>query len=390
MEDSLSETISVVFGTRPEAIKMAPIVRALKELNGHRNVSVCVTGQHREMLRQVLNLFDITPDYDLDVMVPNQTLAHITSAVMTSWDSYLDQVQPHVVLVHGDTTSAMAAGLASFYRRVPVAHVEAGLRTNDVQSPFPEELNRQIISKVASLHFAPTEWCRQNLLGELVSEESILVTGNTVIDALLMMARKLDNDVIFREGVIASLADEIEFDPVVEKFILVTAHRRENFGAGLDEICRAISDMSEKYPELHFVFPVHQNPKVSHPVRAALSHRSNIHLTGPLNYAQIVYLMKNMFLSLTDSGGIQEEAPTLGKPVLVMREKTERPEGIEAGTVLLVGSRSTAIVSGVTQLLEDTKLYNAMARIQNPYGDGHATERILRGLDDFLLKKSTS
>lgn len=357
-----------IFGTRPEAIKLAPV---LAELNKHKVTSVvCVTAQHREMLDQVLALFAIQPNYDLAIMQPNQTLAELTARVLTKLDEVLRIEQPDWVLVQGDTTTVMVAALAAFYHRVKVGHVEAGLRSFDKYQPFPEEINRKIATSVSDLHFAPTELSKQNLLREGVPEANIIVTGNTVIDALLQVAEKpYDWD-----------SSPLAAIPRDKRIILVTAHRRENFGTPLQNICVALRTIAERYPDVHIVYPVHLNPNVQTVVHQTLANIANITLLQPLEYLPLVQLLKQSFLVVTDSGGIQEEAPGLGKPVLVLREVTERPEGVTAGTVKLVGTDTGKIVREIELLLTDKNEYDRMARAVNPYGDGYASQRIVTKL----------
>ena len=362
--------VLVVFGTRPEAIKMAPVVR---ELEKRQDVSVCVTAQHREMLDQVLALFEIEADYDLDIMKPGQDLFDVTSNVLLGMKEVLVDMNPDVVLVHGDTTTSMATSLAAYYMQIPVAHVEAGLRTHDIYSPFPEEINRQICGRLATYHFAPTERARQNLIAEKVDDQAIIVTGNTVIDALLSVVEQ-SRTIPFSDELLQCLPFLAEND--LPRIVLVTGHRRENFGQGFEEICLAICDLAQKYPEVQIVYPVHLNPNVQEPVNRILADVSNVHLIEPQNYLPFVKLMDVSYLILTDSGGIQEEAPSLGKPVLVMRNSTERPEAVEAGTVKLVGANRENIVGMVDCLLSNEEVYKAMARAHNPYGDGCASERI--------------
>jgi len=367
--------VLLTFGTRPEAIKMAPLVKRLQREPGVTCL-VCVTGQHREMLDQVLNLFDIRPDYDLNVMKAAQDLFDVTTAILTGMRDVLDRAQPDIVLVHGDTTTTLAATLAAFYRRIPVGHVEAGLRTGNLLSPWPEEANRKLTGALASLHFAPTERARRNLLAEGVSEETIVVTGNTVIDALLHVRLRLAADSELRREAGRVL-------PALEagrRLMLVTGHRRESFGAGFERICTALRRLAKSYPDLDIVYPVHLNPSVREPVNRLLTGIANVHLIEPLDYLPFVSLMDRAYLILTDSGGVQEEAPSLGKPVLVMRDTTERQEAIHAGVVRLVGTDVEAIVAGVTQLLENEQSYRSMSGGDNPYGDGHACERITRTL----------
>jgi UDP-N-acetylglucosamine 2-epimerase (non-hydrolysing) len=367
--------VMTVFGTRPEAIKMAPLVKALEAQPGIESI-VCVTAQHRQMLDQVLELFDIEPDFDLDVMKPGQNLYSITSEILGRIGSVYEQAQPDVVLVHGDTTTTFAASLAALYQRVPVGHVEAGLRTGNLYSPWPEEANRKLTGALAEMHFAPTDASRDNLLSENVPGERIVVTGNTVIDALLAVRRKLDDDDRLR----AELDARFRFLRPGARMVLVTGHRRENFGGGFERICAAIRTLAQRFPDVDIVYPVHLNPNVREPVNRLLRGIGNVHLIEPLDYLPFVYLMTRSHVILTDSGGIQEEAPSLGKPVLVMRDTTERPEAVSAGTVRLVGTDDDSIVSGVARLLEDDGEYLRMSVAHNPYGDGRACGRIVHAL----------
>ncbi|MFG6655911.1 non-hydrolyzing UDP-N-acetylglucosamine 2-epimerase [Scandinavium sp. M-37] len=367
--------VLTVFGTRPEAIKMAPLVHALAK-DPHFEAKVCVTAQHREMLDQVLKLFSIVPDYDLNVMSPGQGLTEITCRILQGLKPVLESFKPDVVLVHGDTTTTMAASLAAFYQRIPVGHVEAGLRTGDLYSPWPEEANRTMTGHLAMYHFAPTENSRQNLLRENIADSGIVVTGNTVIDALLWVRDRVLADETLR----AALAGRYPFLAEDKKLILVTGHRRESFGQGFEQICHALADVAAANPEVQVVYPVHLNPNVSEPVNRILGHVDNVFLIEPQEYLPFVWLMNRAWLILTDSGGIQEEAPSLGKPVLVMRETTERPEAVDAGTVRLVGTDRQHIVDEVTRLLRDEQEYQAMSRAHNPYGDGQACSRILSAL----------
>jgi UDP-N-acetylglucosamine 2-epimerase (non-hydrolysing) len=361
-------TVAVVFGTRPEAVKLAPVVAALRA-DGRLRVRVCVTAQHRQMLDQVLAAFRLTPDADLDVMRPGQTLAALTARAVAAVDEFLDRDRPDLVLVQGDTTTVLAATLAAFYRRVPVGHVEAGLRTGDLAAPFPEEANRVLTTRLAALHFAPTPTAADNLLREGVPADRVHVTGNTVIDALLATVRDVTADPPAIPGLPAGVADG--------RFVLVTGHRRENFGDGFEAIGRAIAALADRFPDVGFVYPVHLNPNVRGPVdRILRGGRRNVHLLEPLGYREFVDLFRRCAVVLTDSGGVQEEAPTLGKPVLVMRDTTERPEGVAAGAVRLVGPHYDGIVGGVTELLTDAAAYRAMTGKPNPYGDGRAAERI--------------
>ncbi len=370
----LMKRICIVIGTRPEAIKMAPVVRALDELiqQGHAlDVRVCVTAQHRQMLDQVLALFKITPCYDLDIMRSGQDLTDVTVRVLTGLRDVLRDFKPEIVMVHGDTTTTFAASLAAYYERIPVAHVEAGLRTGNIYSPWPEEMNRRLTGTIAAVHFAPTENARHNLIREGVDAKKIHVTGNTVIDALLHIVSRLERDAELR----LTYDEQFSYIDPAKRLILVTGHRRENFGEGFESICRALKTLSMRH-DVEIVYPVHLNPKVQEPVRRILVDCPCIHLIKPLDYLPFVYLMSRAYLVLTDSGGIQEEAPSLGKPVLVMRDTTERPEGVAAGTVKLVGTNERLIVSEVNALLDDSALYQRMATASNPYGDGHAAKRI--------------
>ena len=358
--------VLAVFGTRPEAIKMAPVVHALKL---EADVKVCVTAQHREMLDQVLDLFEITPDYDLDIMKPGQDLFDVTSNVLLGIKKVLQSERPDIVLVHGDTTTSMATAMAAFYLQIPVGHVEAGLRTHNINSPFPEEFNRQLTSRITNFHFAPTEIARQNLLDENVEDSKIYVTGNTVIDALLSMVEKA-RSVDFSVELLKTVP--ILGQKGTARIILVTGHRRENFGQGFEDICQALRDIATENPEIHIIYPVHLNPNVREPVDRILSGIDNVHLIEPMAYLTFVKLMDMSYLILTDSGGIQEEAPSLGKPVLVMRDTTERPEAVEAGTVKLVGTNKDEIVKMVNQLLTNKDNYAQMSKAHNPYGKGDA------------------
>ncbi|MDI1243867.1 MAG: UDP-N-acetylglucosamine 2-epimerase (non-hydrolyzing) [Rhodoferax sp.] len=367
--------ILLVFGTRPEAIKMAPLVKTLQAHNAFE-VKVCVTAQHRHMLDQVLQLFDIQPDFDLNLMRPGQDLSDITSGVLLGLKPVLTQWRPDAVLVHGDTSTTFAASLAAFYQRIPVGHVEAGLRTGNLYSPWPEEANRKLTSVLAQWHFAPTATSRSNLLKEGVPSSSIHVTGNTVIDALLQVREKIVNSPQLRQ----QFAQDSSFLDPSKRLVLVTGHRRENFGDGFERICQALTRIAKNHPDVQVVYPVHLNPQVQEPVRRLLGDIGNIYLIEPLDYLPFVYLMDKSTLILTDSGGIQEEAPSLGKPVLVMRDTTERPEAVEAGTVKLVGTDVEKIASEANTLLTDAQAYQAMAFAHNPYGDGQACQRIAQAL----------
>ena len=375
------KTILLVFGTRPEAIKMAPLVKKLQANPEEFQTIVCVTGQHREMLDQVLRLFDITPDYDLNIMKPNQDLYDITSRILLGMRDVLKEVQPDIVLVHGDTTTSMAAALAAFYQQIPVGHVEAGLRTGNIYSPWPEEMNRLMTGRISTVHFSPTSLAKQNLLQEHVDEAKIVVTGNTVIDALQMVVERLKNDEQLAGDVkdkVLNMGYDVNRLGEDRRLVLITGHRRENFGEGFLNICHAIKNLSEKYPNVDFVYPMHLNPNVRKPVLEILGEGAdNVYLIEPLDYLPFVYMMQHSTLILTDSGGVQEEAPGLGKPVLVMRDTTERPEAVEAGTVLLVGTNREKIEQGVSMLLDDAETYRRMSEAVNPYGDGLACERIV-------------
>ena len=371
--------ILLVFGTRPEAIKMAPLVKALQKDTEHFETRVCVTAQHRQMLDQVLEVFGITPEYDLNIMAPNQDLYDITAKVLLGLREVLKDFRPDTVLVHGDTTTSMAASLAAFYMQIPVGHVEAGLRTYNMLSPWPEEMNRQVTDRIRTYYFAPTEQSRANLLQENIDAKKIFITGNTVIDALLMAVDIISTTA----GVKEKMAKELQekgYTVGDREYILVTGHRRENFGDGFLHICKAIKELAALHPEMDIVYPVHLNPNVQKPVYELLSGLSNVYLISPLDYLPFIYAMQHSTLLLTDSGGVQEEAPSLGKPVLVMRDTTERPEAVEAGTVKLVGTDAEAIVSNVTALLQDKEMYKRMSETHNPYGDGQACERIIAAL----------
>ena len=379
--------IMLVFGTRPEAIKMAPLVKEFQKYTDKFETVVCVTGQHREMLDQVVHIFDIRPDYDLNIMKQGQDLYDVTARVLTGMRDVLQKTHPDVVLVHGDTTTSTAAALAAFYQQIPVGHVEAGLRTHNIYSPWPEEMNRQITGRIATYHFSPTPLSCQNLLAENVRAEQITVTGNTVIDALYMVVDKIKNDRVLDAELEESLRQagyDVNRLTGGKKLVLITGHRRENFGDGFISMCKAIQALTQKYPEVDFVYPMHLNPNVRRPIHEVfgedLSSLGNMFFIEPLEYLSFVYLMEKSTIVLTDSGGIQEEAPGLGKPVLVMRDTTERPEALEAGTVKLVGTDYDKIVSEVSALLEDETYYNAMSQAVNPYGDGKACERIVTTL----------
>ena len=377
----------LVFGTRPEAIKMCPLVKELEKHPDDFETIVCVTGQHRKMLDQVLEIFGVTPKYDLNIMQQGQDLYDITARVLVGMRDVLKKEQPDVVLVHGDTTTSMAAAMAAFYQQIPVGHVEAGLRTHNLYSPWPEEMNRQVTGRIAKFDFAPTPLSRQNLLDEHVDESKITVTGNTVIDALYMIVEKLHTDPALakeQERVLLTAGYDVKRLDNGKKLVLITGHRRENFGEGFISMVTAMKDLSEKYPDVDFVYPMHLNPNVRKPIHEVfgddLTIYKNFFFIEPLQYLEFVYLMEKSFLVLTDSGGIQEEAPGLGKPVLVMRNTTERPEALEAGTVKLVGTNHDLIVSEVSRLIEDSAYYEQMSKAVNPYGDGLACSRIVNAL----------
>ncbi|NCB68973.1 MAG: UDP-N-acetylglucosamine 2-epimerase (non-hydrolyzing) [Bacteroidia bacterium] len=374
--------IMLVFGTRPEAIKMAPLVIEFKKHPDLFDVVVCVTGQHREMLDQVLNLFNITPDFDLNIMKQGQDLYDVTSRVLLGMRDVLNESKPDVVLVHGDTTTSTASALAAFYQQIPVGHVEAGLRTHNIYSPWPEEMNRLITSRISVYNFAPTSLSKQNLINEGVTEGTVFVTGNTVIDALYAVLDKMKQNIQLRTDLVNQLqcsGYDVNRISKQKRLVLITGHRRENFGDGFLNICNAIKTLSEKYPEVDFVYPMHLNPNVRRPITEVFGEKpaSNMFFIEPLDYLPFVFLMEKSDVVLTDSGGIQEEAPGLGKPVLVMRDTTERPEALEAGTVKLVGTNYDKIVSEVSKLLNDSVYYNQMSKAVNPYGDGLACKRIV-------------
>ncbi len=378
--------VLIVFGTRPEAIKMAPLVLAFKQLAGEIEAKVCVTAQHREMLDQVLDIFNIVPDFDLNIMKPGQDLYDVTSNILLGMKEVLAEYEPDVVFVHGDTTTTIATAMSAFYQKIPVAHVEAGLRTGDIYSPWPEEANRKLTSQITKYHFTPTQTSKENLLKENVLEDDIYITGNTVIDALHWVLNKIEKN----ESLKSTLSDTIRSDFSAfgndERLVLITGHRRENFGQGFLDMCSAIKTLAEEHPEVNFVYPVHLNPNVQKPVLELLSGINNVYLISPLDYEPFVYLMSKSYLILTDSGGIQEEAPSLGKPVLVMRDTTERPEAVEAGTVKLVGTNPSTIVNEVNNLLKDNSLYESMSQAHNPYGDGKACEKIVNLIKDKYAK----
>jgi UDP-N-acetylglucosamine 2-epimerase (non-hydrolysing) len=364
--------VLIIFGTRPEAIKMAPLVKKLQREDAIVS-KVCVTGQHREMLDQVLELFEIEPDYDLNIMKSGQTLTEITSRIVMNLQPILDDFEPELILVHGDTSTTFCSALCAYYNQIQVGHIEAGLRTGNIYSPWPEEANRKLVSCITKYHFAPTHEAKQNLLRENVDQQDIFVTGNTVIDALFLIREKISG----QDSIKMELKNSFPMLHEQRKMILITGHRRENFGEGFQRICKSIQILAEANPKVDFIYPVHLNPRVREPVNQLLSSFSNIHLIEPQGYVEFVYLMMNSYLILTDSGGIQEEAPALGKPVLVMRDTTERPEAVSAGTVKLVGTSVERIVSSVDELLSNEEAYARMSEAHNPYGDGNAVQRIV-------------
>ena len=370
--------VMLVFGTRPEAIKMAPLYHALKAESAAFQTMVCVTAQHRQMLDQVLKVFSITPDIDLNLMKAGQDLFDVTANVLLGMREVLREHRPDVLLVHGDTTTTMASAIAAFYAGVPVGHVEAGLRTHNLMAPFPEEFNRQVAGKVTRWHFSPTTTSQNNLLAERIDPESIFVTGNTVIDALFWVLAKIDSSPDLQQQITGLLNACLPFPWQENRFVLITGHRRENFGHGFLQICHALRELALRYPDIHFVYPVHLNPNVQKPVHEILENLPNVHLVLPLEYEPFLYLLKHCYLVLTDSGGIQEEAPSLGKPVLVMRDVTERPEAVDAGTVRLVGANKAQIVESIIELIDDPQVYAKMSRAHNPYGDGQACRKIVQ------------
>ncbi|MCV3422590.1 UDP-N-acetylglucosamine 2-epimerase (non-hydrolyzing) [Campylobacter lari] len=373
--------VLVVFGTRPEAIKMAPLVKIM-ENRSDIDFKICVTAQHRQMLDQILDVFDIKPDYDLNIMSENQDLYDITFKILCGMKNVLNDFKPDVVLVHGDTTTASATALAAFYQKIKVAHVEAGLRTYNLYNPWPEEANRQIVGVLSGIHFTPTIKSAENLIKEGKNEKNIFVTGNTVVNALFYMVEKIKNDIVFKAKILSSIENEYKISDS-RKFILVTGHRRENFGEGFLQICEALKTIAINNPNIDIIYPVHLNPNVQKPVKSILSDITNIYLINPLRYEEFVYLMSNCYFIITDSGGVQEEAPSLGKPVLVMRETTERPEAVEAETVKLVGTCKSSIIRAAQELIDDEDEYNKMSKASNPYGDGKACEKII----EILIKK---
>ena len=371
----MKKKVLVVFGTRPEAIKMAPLVQLLKR-DENFHAKLCVTAQHREMLDQVLNIFDLTPDFDLNLMEADQTLPEINSKILTKINPLLKSFKPDIVVVHGDTATTFATSLAAYYEKIPVAHVEAGLRTGNIYSPWPEEGNRKLTGAIASLHFAPTEIAKQNLIKENIDPRKIIVTGNTVIDALYDAIKKLESN----EDLRISIESQFNFLGDDDRIVLITGHRRESFGDGFNRICSAIANVANAFPDVKFIYPVHLNPNVREPVKKYLGNLCNIFIIEPLQYLPFVYLMNRSYILLTDSGGIQEEAPSLGKPVLLMRDTSERPEAIDAGTVKMVGTDEKLIIKELSSLLSDKTAYEKMSFSHNPYGDGKACKRIIKAL----------
>ncbi len=378
------KTILFVFGTRPEAIKMAPILSLISKENQSFKTKICVTAQHREMLDQILNLFEITPDFDLNVMKEKQGLIDLSANLLSTMKGIFESVSPDGVIVQGDTTTALIAAQVAYLSKIPIGHVEAGLRTYDLQAPFPEEFNRQVISKIANWHFAPTLTSKNNLLSEGVPEDKIFITGNTVIDALLRVKTKIYQDQNLKNKLSKGFEALCKENILNKKYILITGHRRENFGKGFQEICHAVVRLSKEFKDLNFIYPLHLNPQVRNPVNKLLASIDNVYLIPPQDYDSFIFLLDGCLAVLTDSGGIQEEAPSLGKPVLVMRDKTERPEAVTAGTVKLVGADEQRIYQGVKELLNNSKLYNEMSEAHNPYGDGTASKKILKILNKVI------
>ncbi|MDB3952206.1 UDP-N-acetylglucosamine 2-epimerase (non-hydrolyzing) [Gammaproteobacteria bacterium] len=379
--------ILMVFGTRPEAIKMAPLYNEIKKNSDSLDLTLCVTAQHREMLDQVLDSFKISPDIDLNIMKKGQDLFDVTSKILLKIRDVIKNIKPDLILVHGDTSTAFATSIAAFYSHTPVGHVEAGLRTRNIYSPFPEEFNRQIIGKISKLHFTPTQISKNNLINEFVDDFKIHITGNTVIDSMFYMLNSIERSKEKKDKITSILNKHIKFKWLDKKYILITGHRRENFGQGFLNICKSIKSLATKHPDIYFVYPVHLNPNVKKPVNEILTNKKNVILIPPLEYEPFLYLLKNCYLVLTDSGGIQEEAPSLGKPVLVMRDETERPEAISAGTVKLVGSDEKTIVQTVNQLIESAEKYNEMATASNPFGDGTASLKITAIIKEYFNVK---
>lgn len=373
----------IVFGTRPEAIKMAPLCLAFKKCSDLETI-VCVTAQHREMLDQVMNVFDLTPDIDLDIMKKNQDLSDITSRILLNMREIFRLHKPDLLVVHGDTTTTMASAMAAFYAGIPIAHIEAGLRTHNIIAPFPEEFNRRLTSITSHFHFAPTALSKANLIAENILSEHVWLTGNTVIDALYWVMAKIKNSSSLEDSLSAFISSNLKFNWREKRYVLITGHRRENFGQGFLNICKAIKNLACQHPTVHFVYPVHLNPNVQNPVNNLLGNLENVHLIQPLGYESFVYLLSKCYLVLTDSGGIQEEAPSLGKPVLVMRDVSERPEAIAAGTVKLVGTNVESIIEHITTLIEQPDIYETMSKSHNPYGDGNACSKIVEIIKDKL------
>ena len=371
--------ISIIIGTRPEAIKLVPLILALKK-SANLKVEVCSTGQHKEMLKQVFDLFKITPDYELNIMTHNQNLSDLTALLLTKLNEYLEISKPDFLICQGDTTTAFVSALAAFYQKIPVGHVEAGLRTSNKYSPYPEEINRQLISRIADLHFAPTKNASNELIKENISTDQIFITGNTVIDALKLVQHKITENEVEISQDIKSIFEN-------KKYILITGHRRENFGKGFQNICAAIKTVASKFSDIQFIYPVHLNPNVKSVVEKELGNTSNIHLIAPLDYTNFIYALSNAFIVLTDSGGVQEEAPSFKKPVLVMRENSERMEGVEAGVVKLVGTEVNSIVNGISELLLNENTYLSMTYSENPYGDGKASDKIVQILENYFTEK---
>jgi UDP-N-acetylglucosamine 2-epimerase (non-hydrolysing) len=382
----MRKNILIVFGTRPEAIKMAPLCHEFKK-NSDFNIKVCVTGQHREMLDQVLRIFEIEPDFDINIMLKGQDLFDVTSRVLMGMREILRQYRPDLILVHGDTSTTFASSVAGFYEGIPVGHVEAGLRTHNISAPFPEEFNRRVTGIVSKYHFAPTKKSRKNLIDERTNDRYIWVTGNTVIDALHWVLNKIQSRPALEASISKILDRHLNFGWKIEKFVLITGHRRENFGDGFLSICEAIRDVATDNPLTHFVYPVHLNPNVQQPVTQTLGGLDNVHLIPPLEYEAFVYLLMHCHLVLTDSGGIQEEAPSLGKPVLVMRDVTERPEAVDAGTVILVGTCKKAIIKNINMLLRDPSHYSVMSEAHNPYGNGDSSRQIVEIIRKEMSEK---
>ena len=370
--------VMVVFGTRPEAIKMSPILRSLRENKDSFKTILCITSQHKEMLNQVLKTFKLKPDINLNIMKKNQDLFDITSNGLIKIKKCLIDEKPDFVMVHGDTTTAFVVSIACFYLNIPVSHIEAGLRTNNIKSPFPEEFNRQVITKISNLHFTPTKMSMKNLIKESIPNKQIFVTGNTVIDALFFILNKIEKNKKLKKIIIDNLNKKLKFNFLFEKFILITGHRRENFGDGFLNICKALKVLSLRFPDINFVYPVHLNPNVLKPVNSILKSTKNIQLLKPLAYEEFSFLLSKCYFVLTDSGGIQEEAPSLGKPVILMREKTERPEAVKSGTVILSGAKKNKIISLTTKLITNKKFYNKMSIANNPYGDGNSAKKIIK------------